>query len=376
MRERIQHMLIKEFIQVFRDPRMRMVIFVIPIMQTLVIGYAVTTDVRNVRTAVVDRDRSTASRELIARFVGSGYFDVVEYVGRDERAVERIDRGEVAAVLQIHHGFEADLRAGRTARFQVVVDGTDSNTAGIVLGYVSKITSAFSQQVLVERIDRSLGGARRPGRVELRTRAWFNENLESRNYYVPAVVVIVVSLVTLLLTSMAVVREKEIGTMEQVMVTPIKPLEFILGKTVPFAIIGFVDVFLVTAVGAFWFEVPVRGNLLLLLLGTALYLLTTLGIGLLISTVSQTQQQAMMTTFFFFFPAMLLSGFAFPIANMPEAVQWLTYLNPLRYFLVIVRAIFLKGVGLEVLWPQMAALAAMGTAVLWLVSKRFKKTMA
>ena len=375
MGERIRQMLIKEFIQVFRDPRMRMVIFVIPVVQTLVIGYAVTTDVRHVRLAVVDRDGTAASRELIARFVGSEYFDVVEYVDRDSRAAERIDRGEAAAVLRIHHGFQADLRSQRTAQLQIVVDGTDSNTAGIVLGYAGKITADFSRRVFVERIHRSLGGVRGPGQVELKTRAWFNENLESRNFYVPAVIVVVVSLVTLLLTSMAVVREKEIGTMEQILVTPIRPLEFMLGKTVPFALIGFADVFLVTAVGTLWFEVPLRGNLLLLLFGTALYLLTMLGIGLLISTVSQTQQQAMMTTFFFFFPAMLLSGFAFPIANMPETVQWLTYLNPLRYFLVIVRSLFLKGVGIDVLWPQMAALAAMGTAVLWLMSKRFKKTM-
>ncbi len=374
MGERIKHMLIKEFIQVFRDPRMRMVVFVIPVLQTLVIGYAVTTDVRHVRTAVLDRDQTPASRELVARFAGSGYFDAVEYIGDEDRIAELIDRNVVMAVLRMSDGFEANLRTGRTARLQVIVDGTDSNTAGIVLGYVSKITADFSQDVLVRRIDRSLGGVRHPGRVELKTRAWFNENLESRNYYVPAVIVVVVSLVTLLLTSMAVVREKEIGTMEQVMVSPIKPVEFILGKTVPFALIGFADVFLVTAVGAFWFEVPVRGSLLLLLLGTGLYLLTMLGIGLLISTISQTQQQAMMTTFFFFFPAMLLSGFAFPIANMPEVVQWFTYLNPLRYFLVIVRTVFLKGVGLDILWPQMAALAVMGVAVLWLVSKRFKKT--
>ncbi len=376
MGERIRHMLVKEFIQVFRDPRMRMVIFVIPIVQTMVIGYAVTTDIRDVRMAVLDRDQSTASRELIARFVDSGYFDVVEYTQTDDRAAELIDRGAVSAAIRIHHGFEADLRSGRTARLQVVVDGTDSNTAGIVLGYVSKIAADYSTRVLVERLERSLGGIRHPGRVVLVTRAWFNENLESRNYFVPGVIVIVVSLVTLLLTSMAVVREKEIGTMEQIMVSPIKPLEFILGKTVPFAIIGFVDVILVTVVGAFWFEVPVRGSVVLLLLGTGLYLLTTLGIGLLISTVSQTQQQAMMTTFFFFFPAMLLSGFVFPIANMPEVIQWFTYINPLRYFLVIVRSIFLKGVGLDILWPQMAALAVMGTSVIWFVSQRFKKTMA
>jgi ABC-2 type transport system permease protein len=189
------------------------------------------------------------------------------------------------------------------------------------------------------------------------------------------VLVVVVTLATLLLTSMAIVREKEIGTMEQIMVTPITPAEFILGKTIPFAIIGFVDVILVVLIGVFWFEVPIHGSLWLLLLATALYLMTTLGVGLLISTVSETQQQAMMTTFLFFFPAMLLSGFAFPIANMPEVVQWMTVVNPLRYFLVIVRSIFLKGVGLDILWEQMLPLLVMGAATLGLAVRRFHKTL-
>lgn len=376
MGERIRHMLIKEFIQVFRDPRMRTVIFVIPLMQTLIIGYAVTTDVRHVRTAIVDQDNTPASREFIDRFVGSRYFDIVARVGTDDEAAALVDRNEASAVLSILPGFQGDLRAGRVARVQVILDGTDSNTAGIVMSYVSRITSDYSQQVLVQRFQQSFGGGQTPGTVHLQTRAWFNENLESRNFYVPGVIVTVVSVVTLLLTSMAVVREKEIGTMEQVMVTPIRPVEFILGKTIPFALIALVDVLLVTAIGAFWFEVPIRGNLLLLLLGTVLYLLTMLGLGLLISTVSQTQQQAMMSSFFYFFPAMLLSGFAFPIANMPRVVQWMTYVNPLRYYLVIVRAVFLKGVGMQVLWPQMLALALMGGFLLWLVSQRFHKTMA
>jgi len=211
--------------------------------------------------------------------------------------------------------------------------------------------------------------------VEMQTRSWFNENLESRNFYVPGVIAIIVMLITLMLTSMAVVREKEIGTMEQIMVTPITSAEFILGKTVPFALIGFADVILITLIGVFWFEVPIRGNLGLLFLATSLYLMTTLAIGLLISTVSQTQQQAMMSTFFFYFPAVLLSGFMFPIANMPVVIQWLTYLNPLRYFLVIVRGIFLKGVGPGILWPQMIALLIMGLTTLWLASRRFKKTL-
>jgi ABC-2 type transport system permease protein len=209
----------------------------------------------------------------------------------------------------------------------------------------------------------------------LRSRAWFNENLESRNFFVPGVLVMVVAMTTQLLTSMAVVREREIGTMEQIVVTPITPTEFILGKTVPFALIGFIDVFLVTLLGVFWFEVPIHGHLPLLLLCTALFLTNTLGVGLLISTFSQTQQQAMMATFGWFFPAMLLSGFAVPIANMPVVVQWMTLINPIRYFLVIVRSIFLKGVGVEVLWPQMHPLAVMGSVALFLSIRRFQKTL-
>jgi ABC-2 type transport system permease protein len=375
MFERIYHMLVKEFIQVFRDPRMRIVIFLIPCVQVLVIGYAVSTDVKHVRTALYDLDNSQVSRDLTARFVQSGYFDIVTVVGDDRSAQAVLDRNDVTAVLRFNHGFAEDIRAGRTAKLQILVDGTDSNTASIALSYAIKIGSAYSEQVLTERVERARGPAGRTGRVELRTRAWFNENLESRNFFVPGVLVIVVALSTLLLTSMAVVREKEIGTMEQIMVTPIRPVEFILGKTLPFAMIGYAEVFLVTLIGVFWFGVPITGSLLLLMLGAGLFLMNTLGGGLLISTYSQTQQQAMMSTFFIFFPCMLLSGFAFPIANMPVIVQWMTLANPIRYFLVIVRAIFLKGVGLDILWPQMWPLLAMGTMLLYLAVRRFHKTL-
>ena len=376
MRERIQHMLIKEFIQVLRDPRMKAILFVMPVVQLLVFGYVVTTDVRHVATAVYDLDASVASRELIARFVGSGYFDVAEHVAAEARARELLDRGEVRALLRIDHGFADDLGGGRVARVQLIVDGTDSNTAGIVLDYGAKIVRDFSQQVFVTRVSRLQGTPAATGSVALQTRAWFNENLESRVFYVPGVLASLVMLITLLLTSMAVVREKEIGTMEQLLVTPITPTEFILGKTVPFALISFADVVVIILVGVLWFDVPVRGSLLLLFLATALYLMTTLGIGLLISTISQTQQQAMMTTFFFAFPAMLLSGFMFPIANMPTVIQWLTYLSPLRYFLVVIRGILLKGVGPSVLWPQLAALALMGVLTLRLAAWQFRKTLA
>ena len=375
MFERIKHMLIKEFIQVFRDPRMRAVIFVIPCIQVFVISYAISMDVKHVPTAVYDLDNSQMSRDVVAAFERSGYFDVVEEIDSESQVTALLDRSKVGAILHIMHGFADNLRAGRTAQLQVLVDGTDSNTANIVQSYAVKIGAAYSQNILVQKYERLIGAINLPGRPELETRAWFNENLESRNFFVPGVLVIVVSIVTMLLTSMAVVREREIGTMEQIMVTPITPAEFILGKTIPFAIIGFIDVGLVTLIGRFWFEVPIRGDLALLFFATGLYLMTMLGIGLFVSTVSQTQQQAMISTFFFFFPAMLLSGFAFPIANMPQLVQWLTLFNPLRYYMVIVRVIFLKGVGLAILWPDMLALAVMGVVMLTLSTKRFHKTM-
>ena len=332
MFERIKHMLIKEFIQVFRDPRMRMVIFVIPCIQVLVFGYAVTTDVQHVRTAVYDLDNSrgqprpgrpASSARATSTCVSTSRTTrrpatLIDRGTGERRAADqpRVRRGPAG---RPHRPAPGDRRRHRLEH------GRDRARAT-----PRRSPAAISQQLLVERFAAAVGRAAR-GRAwsDLRTRAWFNENLESRNFFVPGVIVIVVTLVTLLLTSMAVVREKEIGTMEQIMVTPITPAEFILGKTVPFALIGFIDVVLVTLVGVFWFEVPIRGSLLLLLFATALYLMTTLGAGLLISTVSQTQQQAMMTTFFFFFPAMLLSGFVFPIANMPQVVQWLTLVNPL-----------------------------------------------
>ena len=376
MLERIKHMLIKEFLHALRDPRMNLLIFGAPIIMLLLFGYAATNDVQHIATAVYDLDNSVGSREVISRFVKSRYFDVVEYVADDRRARELLDRGQARVVLRLDRGFENDLRAGRTAKLQLLVDGTDSNTAGIVLGYAARITEQFSQERLQLHLKRLAGNLRPPGEVNLATRTWFNDNLESRNYFVPGVIAILVALITLLLTSLAVVREKEIGTMEQIMVTPITPLEFILGKTLPFAIISFVDVIVVTTVGVFWFDVPIHGSIALLLCCCALYLLTALGVGLLISTVSQTQQQAMMTTFFFFMPAILLSGFMFPIANMPRVVQWLTYLNPMRYFLVVIRGIFLKGAGVAILWPQMAGMAAIGVATLWLAASRFRKTLA
>jgi ABC-2 type transport system permease protein len=368
-------MLIKEFIQLLRDPKIKMIIFVIPTLQVLAFGYAVNLDVKNISTAVYDLDHSQSSRELIARFAESGYFKIEEYVNNESRARELIDQGKAQVLLRLNKGFEHDLLAGKPAHAQIIVDGTDSNTASVALNYSTTIAGQFSRQVLLTRTSRLTGSTLQAGQVDMQTRAWFNDNLESRNFYVPGVIANIIMIVTLILTSAAIVREKEIGTMEQIMVTPITPVEFILGKTVPFALIGFIDVIVIALVGVLWFKVPIRGNLLLLLAATALYLMTTLGVGLLISTVSRTQQQAMMSTFFFNFPSMLLSGFVFPIASMPTVIRWFTYLNPLRYYIVVIRGVFLKGVGIRILWPYMAAMAVIGTLVLTLASLRFHKTL-
>jgi len=376
MLERIRHMLIKEFIQVFRDPRMKPVIFVLPIIQLLVFSFAVTTDVDHIRTAVFDMDKTVSSRDLVSRFVDSRYFEGVTTIHHEAEAQQLMDRGDVQVVLHITNGFEKNLLTGQPAPLQLMVDGTNSNTASVVLGYSQQIIRRYALETLNHRRD-ILGDPVSTGDpIQLRIRAWFNENLESRNFFVPGVIALLVTLVVMLLTCMAIVREKEIGTMEQILVSPIRPMEFILGKTIPFAAIGFFDMFLVLTVGILVFDIPFRGSLLLLISGTALYLLTILGLGLLISTISRTQQQAMLSMFFFFMPAILLSGFMFPIANMPEVVQWLTYLNPLRYFMEIIRGIFLKGVGLEILWFQMVCLAVMGTLIITLAAGRFRKTLA
>lgn len=376
MWERILTILRKEFRSVLRDPRMRVVIIGVPIIQTLIFGYAVTLDVRHVQLAVIDHDGTPASRALVARFTGSAYFDAVAFTTDDDAARALVDAGRASAILQINAGYADQLRAGRPTPVQLIVDGSDSNTARFVVNYGAQIAAAANGALLLEQAERRAGRTLAIGHVDLQPRAWFNADLESRNYYVPGIIAMLVMLIGLMLTSMAIVREKEAGTIEQIMVTPIQPVEFILGKCAPFVVIGFLNTALVAGIGLFWFDIPLRGSFALLLLGTALFLLSTLGVGLFISTVSQTQQQAMMTTFFFFFPAMLFSGFIFPITNMPVAIQWLTLLDPLRYILVIIRGVFLKGVGFDVLWTQFAALLVLGVGVMIFAVKRFHKTLA
>jgi ABC-2 type transport system permease protein len=382
MWERIRVILRKEFIQALREPRMRVLLFVPPMVQLLVFGFAVNLDVDHTRIAWMDMDRTPLSRELRARFEGSGRFDVVAQPESEEDVQRTLDRGEAQAVVRVLPSFERDVRRGVPTEVQVLVDGTNSNTASLVSGYAGSIIADFSGVVSARRQNARIL-ARSPAgpvngaapQVAARTRVWFNPDLYSRNYFVPGVVANIIMMVTLMLTAMAIVREKEIGTMEQLMVTPVRPIELMLGKTLPFAVVGIVDVALISAAALLVFHIPFRGSALLLFCCALLFLMTSLGAGLFLSTISQTQQQAMMMNFFFSTPAFMLSGFAFPIRNMPVAVQWLTYLNPLRYFIDIVRGIFLKGVGVAVLWPQMVALAVYGVTVLTLSALRFHKSL-
>jgi ABC-2 type transport system permease protein len=371
---RVYSILLKEFLQGLRDPKMRGVIFIAPIVQLLLFGYAVSTDVRQVPTAVYDLDQTPQSRDLLSRFFASGTFQQKERITRAQQVPDLMDLGKVSAVLQINRGFAETLESRRKAPVQLIVDGTDSNTAMVTISYASRILRDYNQRLEVEALGLPEGTSLTRG-VDLQDRAWFNINLESRMFYLPGVIALIGMLITLMLTSMAIVREREVGTMEQLMVTPIRPVELILGKLLPFALIALFDMTLITTVAVFWFGIPIQGSLLLLFVSMLLFLLPSLGIGLFISTISATQQQAMMTTFLFFFPANLLSGFAFPIDSMPEVVQWITYFNPLRYFLVIIRGIFLKGSEAGILWPQMVALGVLGSFTLTLSALRFTKRL-
>jgi ABC-2 type transport system permease protein len=376
MLARLKQMLIKEFIQVFRDKRTRFVLFGPPIIQMLIFGYAATFEIHHVPTVVLDLDHSQESRELISRFSSSPYFDVQRQLTDYRQLGDLIDQGKATVGLQINAGFAQNLRKGQTAPLQVIVDATNSNTALIASGYITQIALGFARDYQKDRIYRiSPQLMEEIPSVELAPRPWYNPDLRSRWFFVPGVIGSLTLVLVVILTAFAVVREREIGTLEQIMVTPIRPAEFILGKTLPFFLIGLFDVSLIATVGTLWFQVPFRGRILVLLVGAILFLLCMLGVGLLISTVSSTQQQAMVTSFFFIMPAITFSGFGFPISTMPHWLQYLTYLSPLRYFLVVLRGTYLKGVGMEILWPQMLAMAALGISLLMIAILRFHKAL-
>lgn len=373
---RLRQMLVKEFIQVFRDKRTRFILFGPPIIQMVIFGYAANLDIQHVPIAILDYENSQVSRDFVSRFEGSRYFDVRERTLDREKLHRMVDDGDVIAAVQVNDGFSELLRKGQTARVQVIVDASNSNTALVSLGYVNQVASKFAQDYQEKMLNRTAPSLlpQMPS-IVLERQPWFNPDLRSQWFFVPGVMGNLVTLVIVLLTAFAIVREREIGTLEEIMVTPIRQAEFILGKTIPFFLIGLLDAVLITAVGTFWFRVPLSGSLLVLSTGTVLYLFCVLGIGLLISTLSETQQQAMVSAFFFLMPAIIFSGFASPISSMPMALQWLTYADPLRYFIVILRGVFLKGVGFGVLWPQMASLALFAVLILLASVLRFHKSL-
>jgi ABC-2 type transport system permease protein len=370
---RVLFLMRKELLELKRDPRLFSIVIIAPIVQLAVLGYAATTDVKDIPIAIVDADRSTASRELVHRFEASANFKIVAMPGSTNEIDPYLDRGTAWMAISIPPDYGKKVASGGKTTIQLVADGTDSNSTGVAMGYAQTLIGGYVQDLAAAR----LPGAPVAGLVQPEIRVWFNPRLESRDFMIPGIVALLLLVITTNLSAMAIVREKEVGTLEQLNVTPLARWELITGKLLPYAGIGIIDVILVLIVSIFWFEVPMRGSLVLLFGMCMIYLLSTLGLGLFVSTISKTQQQAMMTAIFFFLtPMMYLSGFIFPIENMPAWIQPLTYLIPLRYFLIILRGIFLKGVGLDILWPQALALFAWGAVVLTLAILRSSKRLA
>ncbi|MGA8043393.1 MAG: ABC transporter permease [Terracidiphilus sp.] len=366
----------KEFIQVLRDKRTRFVLIIPPIVQMLVFGYAANFEVHHVPTIVLDFDHSQESRDLLSHFSASSYFDVEQPATNRAQFHDAIEQGRAAVGIEVDAGFAQALRKGQSAPVQVIVDATNSNSALIAAGYVSQIAGNFAQAYQQDRMARIVPQwmPMIPS-VQLEQRPWYNPDLLSRWFFVPGIIGSLTLVLVITLTAFGVVRERELGTLEQIMVTPIRPAEFILSKTLPFFLVGLFDVALIAAVGSLWFRVPFEGHVSVLALGAFLFLLCMLGVGLLISTVSSTQQQAMVTSFFFIMPAITFSGFGFPISTMPQWLQLLTYASPLRYFLVVLRGCYLKGIGLDILWPQMVVMACLGFVLLTVAILRFHKSL-
>jgi ABC-2 type transport system permease protein len=368
---RIRELVRKEFIQLLRDPRNRVLLIVAPLVQILVFGYVVNYDIRNIRVALLDYSHTQESRSLIDDFEGNNIFHVTYNLTGDKQLADLLLTGKVDMAIRINPDFASIIRKGKTAPVQIIADGSMSNIAAMRIAYTSSVLDKFNRETLRQLYPQQMSY----GKIDARIRTWYNPNLDSQHFFVPGIVSFMVMLTSLLLTSLAIIGEKEAGTMEQLIVTPLISYEFILGKTIPYIIVSLMQMIGVVIFAVFWFEIPLKGSILLLFFSTCLFLLSTLGIGLFISTISSTRQEAMMTTFFFMMPFLMLSGFVFPIANMPQVVQWLTYLNPLRFFLVIIRGIFLKGVGMEVLWPQCVALSIMGIIVFSGAISLFKKRL-
>ena len=375
MLQRLLCMLIKEFLQMLRDPRMRVVIFGVPVIQMTVMAFALNTDVTDIKMAVLDMDKTPASRELISAFTASSYFHISAALTSQDQIAPLLDHASARAVLQIPAGFSKNLQTERTADIQLLTDGTDSNSTAIVQGYAGYILSDYNDRMLERRLDKK-GLSTSPIQITTESRAWYNPNQESHFYYVPSLIATMLFIFSLLLTSIGIVREKEIGTIEQVMVTPIHGVEFILGKTIPYMITGYVTMSFMLCVAFIIFDVHVRGSLLLLYGLTGLYLAGNMGIALIISGGAATQQQALLTSFLVLMPSVMLSGFMFPITNMPDSIRYATFLNPMRWYLEILRGIVMKDVGITALWPAILAQTTLTLTFLTIAVGRFKKTLS
>jgi ABC-2 type transport system permease protein len=366
----------KEFLQFKRDPKMFALILLAPVIQLTFLGFAANLDVILVRTIVFDQDRSATSRDFIERFTSSGYFKIEEYVNSYDKIAEVIDKGDAILAIVIPNDFEKDIYNRRTASVQALFNGSDGNTAGIVAGYTLNIVSDYSQNIVLNFLNRSGQKLSSVSIISPEIRVWYNPELKTRNFMVPGIVGLLLSLITLILTSLAVVKEKEIGTMEQLIVTPLKPYQIIIGKLVPFVVLSFAAVIIILAAMYFIFGIPVKGEIWFLFFSSFLYILSTLGLGLFVSTISKTQQQAMMISIFgVMMPMIFLSGFAFPIENMPKSIQYISYIVPLRYFNDIIRGVILKGLGFSDLWFNALLLLLMGVTILFFSSLRFKSRL-
>jgi len=375
MNTRLLAIMRKEFIQIRRDRRTLAIMFLIPVFQLIMFGYAVTTDVKHLPMAVLDRDKSAASRELIDTYQASTYFDVAYNVGSESELAYLMDSGAARAGLIVPAGYGADLARRGSAQVSFAIDGSDPTVANTALAAAQTIGQAKSAEIVQAMLSRSgLNVSDMPG-LDVRTRVWYNPDLASANYMIPALIGVILQVLTAMLTALAIVRERELGTIEQLIVTPLQPWELVVGKIVPYVLIAFFDTMEVLLIGTLWFKVPINGSVALLLSLAGLFLMSSLGIGLFISTVARTQQEAMLLAWFTMLPSIFLSGFMFPLAAMPAVLRALSYGIPLTYFLVIVRGIILKGVGLQVLLPQVVALAIFGVAIMSLSTLRFHKRL-
>lgn len=368
--KRVGLLIWKEFTQFKRDPLLLRLVIIMPLLQLIMFGYVVGADVRNIPTAIVDADKTPVSRQLASAFTSSGYFAVVE-TPSDERAIQPLlDQSRIQAAILLPQGLEADLMRGGNVPIEVVVDGSDSKTASVASGYAAQIVGAFNR----ERID-ALGVTGAPG-IDARVRVLFNPSLRAVNAMIPGLVAMIMMLSMTTVMSQAVVKERERGTLEQMFVTPITRGEYLVGKITPYVLISVAQVAFIMVAGRYWFNVPFNGSYLVVGIGMLLFLITCLGQGLFVSTVSRTRQQAQQATMFILIPTMVLSGFIFPIESMPPAIVPITYLVPMRYVLVVLRSNWMKGSGFEALWPQLAAMAVFSTALFFGALSRFRKRLS